>query len=82
MYHILFFHSSVNGHVGFSLAIVNRAAMSIGVHVSLRIMIFSGYMSGSQRCLRTTRETHCTLELPYRTYQAGVECEVELRLGC
>ena len=80
MYHIFFFHSSVN--LGFSLAFVNRASMSIGVHVSLWIMIFSGYMPSSQRCLKTVRETLCTLELPYRIYQAGLECEVELRLGC
>ena len=48
-YHIFFIHSSVNGllrcfHV---LAIVNSAAMNIGVHVSFWIMVFSGYMPKS-----------------------------------
>ena len=36
MYHIFLIHSSVNEHLGFLhvLAIVNSAAMNIGVHVS------------------------------------------------
>ena len=49
MYHIFFIHSSVNGHLGgfHVLAIVNRAAMNIGVPVSFRIRVFSGYMPRS-----------------------------------
>ena len=49
MYHIFIIHSSVNGHLGcfHGLAIVNSAAMNIGVHVSFRIMFFSGYMPRS-----------------------------------
>ena len=45
MYHIFFIHSSVDGHFGCfqDLAIVNSAAVNIGVHVSFRIMVFSGY---------------------------------------
>ena len=45
MYHIFFIHSSVDGHLGYlhDLAIVNSAAMNIGVHVSFRIMVSSGY---------------------------------------
>ena len=46
MYHIFFIHSSVNGQLGVFhvLAIVNSAAINIGVYVSFWIMLFSGYM--------------------------------------
>ena len=44
MHYIFFIHSSVDGRVGFFrvLAIVNSAAMNDGVHVSFRIVVFSG----------------------------------------
>ena len=49
MYHIRFIHSSVDGHLGcfHVLAIVNSAAMNIGMRVSFRTMFFSGYMPRS-----------------------------------
>ena len=51
MYHIytFFVHSSAYGHLGYFyvLPIVNSAAMSIGVHVSFSVLVFSGYMSSS-----------------------------------
>ena len=49
MYHIFFIHSSVDGHLGCfnDLAIVNSAAVNIGVHVSFWVMVFSGYMPSS-----------------------------------
>ena len=47
--HIFFIHSSVDRHLGcfHVLAIVNSAAMIIGVHVSFQIRVFSGYMPRS-----------------------------------
>ena len=49
MYHSIFIHSSVDGHLGcfHVLATVNRAAMNIGVHVSFSILVSSGYMPSS-----------------------------------
>ena len=45
----IFIHSSVDGHLGcfHVLAMVNSAAVNIGVHVSFQIMFFSGYMPRS-----------------------------------
>ena len=50
MYHNFFIHSSVDGHLGCFqvLAIVNSAAMNVGVHVSFSILIASGYMPSSR----------------------------------
>ena len=49
VYHCLFGHASVDGHLGCFrvLAIVNSAAMNSGIHVSFSILIFSGYMPRS-----------------------------------
>ena len=49
MYHGFFIHSSVNGHLGcfHVLAIINSAEMNNGIHVSISILISSGYMPRS-----------------------------------
>ena len=49
MYHNLFICSSVNGHLGcfHVLAIVNSAAMNIGVYISFQIAVLSGCMPRS-----------------------------------
>ena len=49
MYHIFLIHSSVNGYLGcfHVLAIINSAAVNIGVHVSFWFMVFSRYMPRS-----------------------------------
>ena len=46
MYHIFFIHSCVDGHLGcfHVLAVVNSVAVNIGVHMSFRIVAFSGCM--------------------------------------
>ena len=48
----VFIHASADGYLGFFqvLAVVNNAALNIGVHVSfrIRVFVFSRYMSKSR----------------------------------
>jgi len=49
MYYSFFIHSSIDGHLGFFyvLAIVNSAAMNIGVHVSFLMLLSLEYVPRS-----------------------------------
>ena len=46
MCHTFSIHSSVNGHLGFRVLAIVNSPVDTGVHVSLRIMVFSelGYL--------------------------------------
>ena len=50
MYHFFFIHSFVDGHLGcFHVpAIIHGAIMKNGIHVSLSILVSSGYMPRSE----------------------------------
>ena len=49
IYHNFFIHSSINGHLDcfHVLAIVNRAAVTNGIHVPFSVLVSSGYMPRS-----------------------------------
>ena len=49
MYHSFLIHSSADGHLGcfHVLTIVNSAAVNIGIHMSLSILVFSDCMPSS-----------------------------------
>ena len=48
IHYIFFIHSSVSGHLGcfYVLTIIYSAAVNIGVHVSLQIIVFCMLRSG------------------------------------
>ena len=74
MYHCFFIHSSLDGHLGciHVLAVVNSAAVNIGVYVSFSILFSSGYVPRSGNAQSCCVFTPLFLRNPYYIFSGCI----------